>query len=216
MSLCLGIIIIQLFLLQLLCLVWQVNAEVNCTATGPGRFTDGTDTTCKNYTLCILNSATNTYTSYNYTCPTTSIFNPDTAQCTTNYKCNATNTTTSSSLCTELGYVADPTSTNCTGFITCVDINGVLVGMPDTCRDLFYNPETTLCDPDYKCPPSKFTCTAQGRFPNPSDTTCQTYYMCVFLNTNSTYVEYKYTCPSTSVFNPTAKVCTTSYVCPTA
>ncbi|XP_026326529.1 uncharacterized protein LOC113235148 [Hyposmocoma kahamanoa] len=201
----------------LLCLMWQVQAEVNCTRTGAGRFTDGTDATCKNYTLCIFNSVTNTYISYNYTCPTSSLFNPATAQCSNDYICNATNNTTSSSVCTEEGFVADPTSTNCTGYMLCVNVDGVLQEIPDTCPDSsFYDPETTLCVNDYNCTIPDFTCTAEGRFANTTDTTCKTYYMCVLLSTNNTYVEYRYTCPSTSVFNPTAKICTTSYNCPTA
>lgn len=72
----------------------QADAQVNCADTGAGRFPDESDTSCKNYTLCVLNTATNQFLAYNYTCPTTSVFNPNTSQCTTNYNCEASNSTT--------------------------------------------------------------------------------------------------------------------------
>lgn len=72
----------------------QVDAQVNCADTGAGRFPDESDTNCKNYTLCVMNTATNQFIAYNYTCPTTSVFNPKTSQCTTNYNCEASNSTT--------------------------------------------------------------------------------------------------------------------------
>lgn len=199
--------------MQVICLVWQVQASVDCTAEGAGRFTDGTDTNCKNYTLCILNPTTNTYVAYDYTCPTTSMFSPDIGQCTTNYVCDVTNTPPSTSVCTTEGWMADPTSFNCSSYISCVDINGVFEETSYTCPDTtFYNPQTTLCEPNYICP-TIFNCAAVGRFPNTADTTCQSYYMCVSTAGN-TYVQYEYTCPSTSVFSPITTACTTTYPCP--
>ncbi|XP_063530441.1 uncharacterized protein LOC134741547 [Cydia strobilella] len=195
-----------------LCCMWQAHAAVNCTAAG--RFADPDDTTCQNYTLCVYDSSTSTYLSYNYVCPTTSVFNPNTAQCTasTNYVCNVT-----TSVCTEDGYIADPDSTNCTTYIQCVEINGTFVETTYTCPDdTYYDPNTTLCESDYNCTTtSTFTCTAAGRYANTTDTTCQTYIYCV-LASNGTYLEYDYTCPSTSVFNPNTAQCTTSYTCTTS
>ncbi|XP_061706008.1 uncharacterized protein LOC133516954 [Cydia pomonella] len=200
-----------------LCCVWQAHAAVNCTSAG--RFADPDDTTCQNYTLCVYDSSTGTYLSYNYVCPTTSVFNPNTAQCTasTNYVCNVTTTNTTTSVCTEDGYIADPDSTNCTSYIECVEINGTFVETTYTCPDdTYYNPNTTLCESDYNCTTtSTFTCTAAGRYANTTDTTCQTYIYCV-LASNGTYLEYDYTCPTTSVFNPNTAQCTTSYTCTTS
>ncbi|XP_063379772.1 uncharacterized protein LOC134666514 [Cydia fagiglandana] len=200
-----------------LCCVWHAHAAVNCTAAG--RFADPDDTTCQNYTLCVYDSSTGTYLAYNYVCPTTSVFNPNTAQCTasSNYVCNVTTTNTTTSVCTEDGYIADPDSTNCTTYIQCVEINGTFVETTYTCPDdTYYNPNTTLCESDYNCTTtSTFTCTAAGRFANTTDTTCQTYIYCV-LASDGTYLEYDYTCPSTSVFDPDTAVCTTSYTCTTS
>ncbi|CAH0721553.1 unnamed protein product, partial [Brenthis ino] len=212
---------IVLFLV--LCLIWQAQAAVNCTAAG--RFAEPDDTTCKNYTLCIALSDS-TFASYNYVCPTTSLFNPTTSLCTTNYVCNVTsdttNTTVNNTVCTEDGFVADPSSTNCTTYIQCVEVNGTFTESSLTCpTDTFYNPNTTLCETDYNCTSSTndtetatpFTCSAAGRFANSTDTTCKTYYLCV-LASNGTYIDYGYTCPTTSVFSPTTHLCTTSYTCP--
>ncbi|CAH0669192.1 unnamed protein product [Spodoptera exigua] len=69
------------------CFVWHAYATANCTATGPGRYVEPNDNTCKNYTLCVYITANNTYLAYNYVCPTTSLFNPNLARCTSNYTC---------------------------------------------------------------------------------------------------------------------------------
>ncbi|XP_046979022.1 probable endochitinase [Vanessa cardui] len=209
-----GKLYITIFLV--ICLAWDAHAQVNCTSTGAGRFADPNDATCKNYTLCVLvSTTTGQYLSYNYVCPTTSLFNPATSQCTANYVCNANTTTantTTSTVCTAEGFTQDPTSTNCSSYIQCLSENGTFVEFPITCPDgSFYNPNSTLCETDYVC---GFTCTAAGRFPDPAVTTCRNYYLCV-LATNGTYAQYLYTCPSTSVFNPNTRVCTTSYTCPT-
>ncbi|XP_072941440.1 uncharacterized protein [Epargyreus clarus] len=199
---------------------WEAYAAVNCTATGAGRFADPDDTTCKNYTLCVYSSSTGTYLSYDYVCPSTSVFNPSTSSCTasTNYVCNVTTDTDTSSVCTADGYIADPSSTTCSSYIECVDINGTYSETSYTCPDdTFFDPNTTLCETDYNCTTTDtdtFSCTAAGRFANTSDNTCQTYYFCV-LATDGTYLQYNYTCPSTSVFSPTANVCTTTYTCTT-
>ncbi|KAI8440412.1 hypothetical protein MSG28_001732 [Choristoneura fumiferana] len=202
---------------SMLCCAWQVHAAVNCTSAG--RFADPDDTTCKNYTYCVYDSSTGTYLSYNYVCPTTSVFNPNSAQCTasTNYVCNVTTTTTNTSVCTSDGYIADPSSTNCSSYIECVEIDGSYTETTYTCPDdTYFDPNTTLCESDYNCTSSStFTCSSAGRFANSADTTCQTYYYCVS-ESNGTYLQYEYTCPSTSVFNPSSAVCTTSYTCTTS
>lgn len=199
------------------CAVWQTQAAVNCTSTGAGRFADPDDTTCQNYTLCVYVSSSASYVSYNYVCPTTSLFNPTTGLCTADYTCNVTTTNTTTSVCTADGYIADPSSTNCTTYIQCVEINSTFTETTLTCPDdTFFNPNTTLCESDYNCTTTaattEVTCTAAGRFANTTDTTCQAYYLCV-LASNGTYFLYDYTCPSTSLFNPNTKLCTASYTC---
>lgn len=190
--------------------VWQAHAAVTCTSAG--RFADPDDTTCKNYTLCVYLSSSSSYVGYNYVCPTTSLFNPSSAQCTSDYTCNTTTTNSTSSVCTSDGYFADSSSTNCSTYIECVEVNGTYVETTYTCPDdTYYDPNTTYCESDYNCT-TTFTCTAAGRFADTSDTTCQNYYYCVYFS-NGTYAEYEYTCPSTSTFNPSTKVCTSSYTC---
>ncbi|CAH1635317.1 unnamed protein product [Spodoptera littoralis] len=208
-------IIIVVFMLSVC--AWQAHAVVNCTATGAGRQADPADTTCKNYTLCVYVSSNNSYVSYNYVCPTTSLFSPTLAQCTTTYTCpatttNTTNTTTS--VCTADGFIADPNSSNCSSYIECVNINGSYVETTYTCpATTLYNPNTTLCDASYNCTTTTpFTCTTAGRFANTADTTCQTYFYCVLLS-DGTFTQYNYTCPSTSLFNPNSRLCTASYTC---
>ncbi|XP_038213262.1 uncharacterized protein LOC119833347 [Zerene cesonia] len=211
-----GKLSITIFLL--VCLVWKAQAAVNCTATGVGRFADPADTTCKNYSLCALDSNTNTILTYNYSCPTTSVFNPTTRVCTTNYVCptnGSTTNTTTTAVCTTDGFVADPSSTDCTTYIQCVNIGGTFSQTTLTCPSgTFYNPTTTFCEVSYTCPTTQtISCTSVGRIANTTDTTCQGYVLCVAA-TNGTLLQYSYTCPTTSLFNPNTRVCTTNYTCP--
>ncbi|KAL4714422.1 hypothetical protein ACJJTC_017717 [Scirpophaga incertulas] len=195
-------------------LTWNVEGAVNCTASGAGRIPEPTDTTCKNYTLCVRNSATGIYSSYDYVCPATSLFDPNTARCTTAYVCNVTDSTTS--VCTTEGYIPNPNVTDCSSYVECVNIDGIFLEESYNCpSDTFFNPTNTFCESDYNCTSHvvPFTCKSAGRFANISDTTCKTYYFCV-LAANGTYVQYDITCPGTSVFSPVSRLCTTLYICP--
>ncbi|KAJ8725149.1 hypothetical protein PYW07_016107 [Mythimna separata] len=193
---------------------WQAHAAVNCTATGAGRQADPDDTTCKNYTLCVYVSSSNTYVSYDYVCPTTSFFDPSVSQCTNSYTCPANTTNSTSSVCTADGFFADPNASNCSSYIECVNINGTYTETSYTCPDTtYYNPNTTLCDASYNCTITvPFSCDTAGRFANTADTSCQTYFYCVLL-ADGTFTQYNYTCPSTSSFNPALAKCTASYTC---
>ncbi|XP_045763260.1 uncharacterized protein LOC123866013 isoform X2 [Maniola jurtina] len=187
-----------------LCFAWQVKGAVTCTANG--RYPDPADLTCKNYTLCVALSNTS-FIGYNYVCPNASLFNPAIAQCTSNYVCNVR------SVCTTEGFFEDPNSSNCSTFISCVNIGGTFVQTTLSCPpNTFYNPVTTLCEPDYNC---VFICRAAGRYANPADRSCNTYFLCVNAN-NGTIAQYQYACPTVSVFSPATSVCTTSYTCPTS
>ncbi|KAJ8727115.1 hypothetical protein PYW08_015512 [Mythimna loreyi] len=137
-------IIIVVFMLSVC--AWQAHAAVNCTATGAGRQADPDDTTCKNYTLCVYVSSSNTYVSYDYVCPTTSFFNPALSQCTNNYTCpaNSTNSNTTSSVCTADGFFADPNSSNCSSYIECVNIDGTYLETTYTCPDNIPHEEVKL------------------------------------------------------------------------
>ncbi|XP_039745898.1 uncharacterized protein LOC120623756 [Pararge aegeria] len=189
----------------ILCFAWQVKSAVTCAANG--RYPDPADTSCKNYTLCVARS-NGSFIGYNYICPSTSLFNPAIAQCTTNYVCNVT-----TSVCTTEGFFADPNGTNCSTFISCVNVSGTFVQTAMSCpSNTFYNPVTTLCETNYVC---TFTCNAAGRYANPADRTCQSYFLCVAAN-NGTISQYQYNCPTVSVFSPVTRVCTTSYTCPTS
>ncbi|GBP56914.1 hypothetical protein EVAR_33970_1 [Eumeta japonica] len=190
-----------------LTLASSTSATVNCTQTGNGRYPEPGDTTCKNYTLCVYDSSTSAYLAYDYICPTTSVFNPNTHLCTSSddYTCNTT-----TSVCTSDGYVANPNSTDCSSYIECVEINGTYVETVYSCPDgTYYDPDTTYCEYDYVC---TFNCTSTGRYANTTDDTCKSYYLCV-LGSDGNYIQYFYVCPSTSLFDPGTKECTSNYTC---
>ncbi|XP_026747350.1 uncharacterized protein LOC113508481 [Trichoplusia ni] len=56
----------------------------NCTKAG--RVADENDYTCKRYYYCV-ELANGSFAQYNYTCPSTSLFNPNTKLCTAKYQC---------------------------------------------------------------------------------------------------------------------------------
>ncbi|KAJ2950632.1 hypothetical protein O0L34_g8887 [Tuta absoluta] len=216
-----------------LCMIYYTHAQqiqpppipANCTTAG--RIANTADTTCRTYFLCVFNTGNASFVGYTYTCPNNSTFNPASGQCTTNYVCPTANAIApANNVCTADGFVADPTVTDCSSYIQCTQINGAFVQTTLTCpANTFYNPTTTFCDPNFSCTPTvAFTCTAVGRFPNPADTTCQTYFFCVAnTNINATvtppvtpvpaFNQIQYTCPTTSVFSPLSRLCTTAYVC---
>ncbi|XP_022118561.2 uncharacterized protein LOC110995616 [Pieris rapae] len=186
-----------------ICCLWYANAAVNCT--GNGRFPHLDDPLCKSYYMCVYLPWSGSYVHYNYTCPSTSLFNPTTAQCTSNYTCNR-------ATCTAVGRIPD-LSTNCSGYIDCIYINGAILENRVKCPgNSLFNPASRDCEFTFSCTP---VCLAVGRFPDTKVPGCKNYYMCIRLG-NGTLVSYtNYTCPSISVFNPNTQVCTTNYTCTT-
>lgn len=55
------------------------------------------------------------------------------------------------------------------------------------------------------------TQTSVGNYANPSDTTCKTYLKCFYFN--GVKKGQKLTCPGTTLFNPTTKLCDSAYTC---
>lgn len=150
-----------------------------CQCTQAGRFPVTSDTTCKTYTYCVFNSATGSYLTYNYSCSGTSIFNPNTAQCTADpsFVCSDSDTTTASSETT----TSEATTTES--------------------ADTTTSAAQTTTD-------SNSNCTQEGRFADTSDDTCKHYTLCVLDTNQNEYIGYYYPCPGTSIFNPNTSQCT--------
>lgn len=69
-------------------------------------------------------------------------------------------------------------------------------------------------------PPTDCTTLGNGRFANTSDTVTGTlctrsYYWC-FLQADGTFLQWNYTCPGTTVFNPRVHLCVLAAACPTS
>ncbi|XP_063530442.1 uncharacterized protein LOC134741548 [Cydia strobilella] len=202
-----GRILVAVFLV--LCGTWQVQAAVaNCTAAG--RFANTSDPTCQNFTLCVYNPLSGGYLAYYNRCPTTSVFNPNTQRCTTNYVCNDTSTNKPVSACVDEGFFENENSTDCTTFIACVAFGGTFIEIKYTCPTRsYFDPILEDCSFNYLCPT---VCIAAGRFANTADKTCATFYNCVAAPGGG-FVLAQYTCPSPSLFNPKTKLCSTRYKC---
>nr|CAI5824657.1 unnamed protein product [Callosobruchus analis] len=65
----------------------------------------------------------------------------------------------------------------------------------------------------YEHDPEYFNCVAKGRFEDLNDLTCQSYYLCNFLQ-NGSFIKTSYSCPKGARFNPSLGVCDTLYICP--
>lgn len=208
----------NLYFPQILCGTWVAHAAVNCSVTGSGQFADPTDVNCKNYTVCIKLKDTNMYMMYHTACPTFTVFDPSTSNCTTpeKYTCRrrtpVTIVTDKFKFCSYEGYIADPHPSNCTTFIQCINVFGIFTQLRHTCpAKTYYNPNTTLCDPLYKC--KDFYCSSPGRFADTLDPTCRNYYYCIPMY-NGTFAQYEIVCPEDMMFHARDKICTMDYYCP--
>ena len=209
---------VHLYFVQVLTNTWLAHAAVNCSETGGGRFADPDDDTCRNYTICIYVKDTDIYIMYNTICPNTSVFDPKASKCTSpdRYDCSKRTAVVSIpeqfKICSSDGYIEDPDHTNCSTYIQCVNILGAFTQLRHSCPPTtYYNPNTTLCDPFYKCP-KEWTCSSPGRFANTLDSTCHKYYYCIEMS-NGTLAQYDFVCPADTMFHAITKLCTTEYRC---
>lgn len=193
-----SIIHLSLLLIIVSYVSWRSHAAVDCNKAG--RFPDPSDSNCQNYTLCVYVISNSSYIGYEYKCPTTSVFNPNTAKCTapSNYVCGDPNTTqtpattTTSTTTTPASTTTTPTPTTPT---------------TTTPTSTTTTTTTTPTSTTTASPPAS-ECTKAGRFPVDSDPNCKNYTLCVYDPSSKTYLAYKYTCPTISVFNPNTAKCT--------
>ncbi|XP_012264974.2 uncharacterized protein PB18E9.04c [Athalia rosae] len=180
-------------------------------------------TTCSSLRIC----TSGVPTSVSLTCPTGTF-----CDSTTSSFCSQTPCTTDPEAffnCTVQGRF--PVGTNCSQYVFCGNSTtlGVLVPTLFDCPPgTLFNSDSATCvlSSSYNCttdttptttlaPTTGFVCPAAGRFPNTTDTTCQSYTFCI-LETNGTYTQTSLTCLSTTVFNLNTQTCvaTSNYVCP--
>ncbi|XP_049825077.1 integumentary mucin C.1-like, partial [Aethina tumida] len=193
------------------CKVPEEPKDFECTA--KGRFKNPNDPYCQSYFLCnLLRNGTFIKTLYN--CPKTSFFDQSISLCSTKYVCQCsvpttvqTTTSTKSPTTTTLA----PTST--TSALTTTTTTSSTTPSTTTSPTSTTTIQTTTADP-CKVPeePKDFECTAKGRFKNPNDPYCQSYFLCNLLR-NGTFIKTLYNCPKTSFFDQSISLCSTKYVC---
>ncbi|XP_045480800.1 mucin-5AC-like [Harmonia axyridis] len=59
----------------------------------------------------------------------------------------------------------------------------------------------------------QFICIKAGRYDNPSDDTCNSFYLCSF-TLNGELIQTQYSCPEKSLFLPKSATCSKNYTCP--
>ncbi|XP_064078618.1 uncharacterized protein LOC135196093 [Macrobrachium nipponense] len=83
---------------------------------------------------------------------------------------------------------------NCSQYYSCIVVQDGWVKRSYSCKKgTMYNEDTGLCEDPCSWPSEKFTCKAEGRFPDPLS--CKNYYECVSLPDGSTLRQYHKQCP---------------------
>ncbi|XP_066964281.1 uncharacterized protein [Macrobrachium rosenbergii] len=87
-----------------------------------------------------------------------------------------------------------PDYRNCSQYYSCIVVQGGWVKTSYSCeKGTMYNEGTGHCEDPCSWPSGKFTCTAEGRFPDPLS--CKNYYECARLPDGKTLRQYHRQCP---------------------
>ncbi|XP_063904715.1 serine-rich adhesin for platelets-like isoform X2 [Zophobas morio] len=178
------------------CFAHQNNIE-EFSCSEEGRFRHPKDETCTTYFLCNL-LRNGSFVQTQYTCPSSSRFDPELQICNIFYVCPCLVTSTTSSTSTLSSESVEPSSSENTRSTTTP-----LASTTSTSTECFA----------YQNNIEKFSCSEEGRFRHPKDETCTTYFLCNLLR-NGSFVQTQYTCPSGSRFDPELQICNIFYVCP--
>ncbi|KAK9870791.1 hypothetical protein WA026_009751 [Henosepilachna vigintioctopunctata] len=144
-------------------------------------------------------------------------------------------------ICTTRGRFADRGDLTCSSYYHCsILADGRTVQTQYRCLDgSKFDPHIQQCSSEYKCPcepiltpetkkptsisPSttsfcnptneEFVCATEGRFRNPRDLSCCTYYSCG-VSRNNSLIQTEFTCPEGLKFDPDSRKCSIDYKCP--
>ncbi|XP_044749321.1 serine-rich adhesin for platelets-like [Coccinella septempunctata] len=160
--------------------------------TDEGLYPDKRDVTCTDYFLC--NRLSNGgFLRTKYSCPYGSTFDPHKRNCSMQYVCPCqfeTRSTYSTTL------TPSPRTVK-----------------PSTNSEIVYTTESRSTPLDCEIPRKEFECERAGRFPDRTDVSCNTYYLCE-INSIGALKKKRYRCPRCLTFNPALEKCTDNYVCP--
>lgn len=127
--------------------------------------------------------------------------------------------------CTKVGTFLNSEDVSCQKYYVCsVLSDGTYITTAATCSSLKkFDPQLNACSDSYVCDfnatttttegttVADFQCTAAGRFENPNDFSCTTYYLCS--KYRGEFLKTLYTCPVSTSFDPELRRCTTQHVC---
>lgn len=177
------------------------NATKFCATKTVARYADPSDSTCTKYVYCYLNGGIK---GAEYSCVGSTLFDPSKGACVTGFTCTGTTSvtsTTSSSQSTTTSALSTtttmtPTSTTTTPTTTTTTPTTTTTATT-TITPLFN--ANTFCA-------SK----AVARYAYPTATNCTKYVYCYLNNGIKGAV---YTCPGSTLFNPSLGACASGYVC---
>ncbi|XP_044254569.1 uncharacterized protein LOC123005043 [Tribolium madens] len=169
-----------------------INKEVNFTCSEKGRFVNLKDPSCTTYFLCSL-LRNGSFIQTKYPCPKGSFFDPELHLCSELYHCPCSTTS-------DLHISSTTTKSTTSSIIT------------DSTKYSNSTTSSAVCLADiYK--KENFTCSEKGRFANPKDPSCTTYFLCSLLR-NGSLIQTKYSCPDGAFFDPELHLCNVLYQCP--
>lgn len=114
-----------------------------------GRFPNNENPECRGYTMCLIGA--NGYAKFDLFCPENSIYSHIDNQCTniSSYQCLPDYN------CTREGNFVDPSSENCTSYVSCVkDLRNIITARLIFCQpDEVFSPTDAVCVNDtlYQC-----------------------------------------------------------------
>lgn len=180
-----------------------------------------------------------TYVTTALACASSKKFDPSLSACSDSYVCSvnsSTSTTAKTTVtefqCTETGRFENPNDYSCTTYYLCSKYYGTFIKTLYKCPVFaYFDPDLHRCTTQHVCATvtttttpattttlattvQDFQCTETGRFENPNDRSCSSYYLCS--KYYGTFIKTLYQCPTFAYFDPDLHRCTTQHVCATA
>lgn len=199
-------------------------ADFLCTTIG--RFANPSDATCQTYYVCSKKS-TGEYVTKSLSCASSQSFDPSLGKCSSTYECKnldtstATTTeaatqesTTFSTAAPEAHTTEQSSTTSPYTTVTSTTAEYSTTKETITPSTIKTSTETSTASSTSSTTTEsveEFVCTKTGRFKNPTDKECKTYYLCSIYG--SSLIKTLYKCPSTSTFDPDLHKCNVNHVC---
>ncbi|XP_055525530.1 uncharacterized protein LOC129718620 [Wyeomyia smithii] len=187
---------------------------VNYECLTTGRFPNLNSSDCSTYFICTM-GLDGIILAMLASCPTNTIFSWDSNKCVVSSSYVCPNFSTLSPTTSDVPELSSLTG----GSFTTTPLTSSTSTVheeDDKTTELALEPETSTIAPSSPTatPASEnFECTSTGRFPDTEQADCIRYKYCL-KSSQGAYLEFIFTCPTATFFNPVESRCSASYTCP--